>query len=71
MEYIKKSDGNLPWKLVWDAETKDVLFLQKIDGDFETLNEIYESKNKTGVLKKIEELNLKYNPNVLEEEEWV
>ena len=71
MENIKKSNGLLPWKLVWDADTKDVLFCKKIDGSFETINELYESKTEIGILTKINELNLKYNPTLLEEEEWV
>lgn len=70
MENVKKSNGSLPWKLVWDEETKEVLFCKKIDGEFETINELYESKTKVGVLRKINELGLKYNPNILEEE-WV
>jgi len=70
MDNIKKSNGILPWKLVWDAETKEVLFYKKIIGEFETINELYESKTKVDVLKKINELGLKYNPNILEEE-WV
>ena len=70
MEDVKKSNGNLPWKLVWDAETKEVLFCTKIDGEFETINEFFESKTKIDVFRKINELGLKYNPNILEEE-WV
>lgn len=70
MDNVKKSNGTLPWKLVWDAETKEVLFCKQIDGEFETINELYESKTKVGVLRKINELGLKYNPNILEEE-WV
>lgn len=70
MENVKKSNVELPWKLVWDSETKDVLFCKKIDGEFETINEIYESKTKIGILRKINELGLKYNPNIIEEE-WV
>lgn len=70
MENVKKSNGELPWKLVWDADTKDVLFCKKIKGEFETINELFESEFKIEVLKKINELGLKYNPNILEEE-WV
>jgi len=70
MEDVKKSNGNLPWKLVWDAETKEVLFCNKIDGEFETINELFESKTKVDVFRKIDELGLKYNPSILEEE-WV
>jgi len=70
MENIKQSNGKLPWKLVWDEETKDVLFLKKIDGEFETINELYESKIKSDILFKINELGLKYNPKFLEEQ-WI
>lgn len=70
MENVKISNGELPWKLVWDSDTNEVLFCKKIDGEFETINELYESKTKLGVFKKIDELGLKYNPNILEEE-WV
>ena len=70
MDNVKKSNGALPWKLVWETETKEVLFCKQINGEFETINELYESKTKVGVLRKINELGLKYNPNILEEE-WV
>lgn len=68
MENIKKSNGRLPWKLVWDNETKYVLFLNKINGEFETINELYETKSKEKLLQKIKELKLKYDPTVIE---WV
>lgn len=67
MENVKKSNGNLPWKLVWDLDTKDVLFCKKIEGDFETINEMYESISKFGVLRKINELGLNYDPDISEE----
>jgi len=70
MDNVRKSNGNLPWKLVWDLDTKEVLFCKKINGEIETINELYESKTKFGVLKKIKKLKLKYNPKILEEE-WV
>ncbi len=70
MDDVKKSDGALPWKLVWETETKEVLFCKQINGEFETINELYESKTKVDMLRKINELGLKYNPNILEKE-WV
>jgi len=70
MEQIRKSDSTLSWKLIWDADTKDVLLLKKINGDFETINELFETKNKNDIYKKINELGLKYEPEILEEE-WM
>lgn len=70
MENIKLSNGNLPWKLVWDADTSEVLLLKKIDGEFETINELFEDKTKISLYRKINELKLIYNPNILDEE-WV
>lgn len=67
MENVKKSNGNLPWKLVWDLDTKDVLFCKKIEGDFETINEMYESTSKFDVLRKINELGLNYDPDISED----
>ncbi len=67
MENFKKGD-NLSWKLVWDAETKDVLFLNQIEGEFETVNELFETKNKNDIYDKINELGLKYDPNI--HEDW-
>lgn len=66
MENVKKSNGSLPWKLVWDSETKEVLFLRKIEGEFETINELYETDNEKIIFDKINELGLKYHP----EYEW-
>lgn len=71
MENAKMSDNLLSWKLVWDAETKDVLFLNQIDGDIETINELFETKNINDIYDKINELGLKYNPFELQEEEWI
>jgi hypothetical protein len=70
MEKIRKSDSVLSWKLVWDADTKDVLLLKKINGNFETINELFETKNKNDIYEKINELGLKYNPEIIEED-WV
>lgn len=69
MKKVKKSDKSLSWKLVWDADTKDVLFLKQIEGQFETVNELFETKNKNDVYEKINELGLKYDPTILEE--WI
>jgi hypothetical protein len=69
METIKKAHAELPWKLVWDADTKDVLFLEQIEGEFETVNELFETKNKDDIYEKINELGLKYVP--LLEEDWI
>ena len=66
MEKIKKANANLPWKLVWDADTKFVLFLKQINGEFETVNELYETENSDDVWHKITELGLKYDPLILE-----
>ena len=30
MENFKKTDNELSWKMVWDANTKDVLFLNEL-----------------------------------------
>ena len=46
MENIKTTGNELSWKMVWDADTKDVLFLKQIEGKFETVNELFETKNK-------------------------
>ena len=67
---MKKNEMNNVWKLVWDSETKDVLLLKQIDGEFETVNEIFETKNKNDIYDKIYELGLRYEPELLEEEEW-
>jgi len=69
MEKIKKADNKLSWKLVWDADTKDVLFLNQIEGEFETVNELFETKNKNDVYDKINELGLNYDPSI--NEEWI
>lgn len=71
MEQIKKAHAELSWKLVWDADTKDVLFLRQVEGEFETVNELFETKNKDDIYDKINELGLKYDPSIQEEEEWV
>jgi len=68
---MKKIEKNNVWKLVWDYETKDVLLLKQIEGDFETVNEIFEAKSKNEIYEKIFELGLRYEPELLEEEEWV
>lgn len=70
MENVKMSDNLLSWKLVWDAETKDVLFLNQIDSDIETINELFETKNINDIYDKINELGLKYDPFKLQEE-WI
>lgn len=67
MENVKKAHGCLPWKLVWDSETKVVLVKKKIEGEMETINELYEADSEEKILKKIDELGLKYIP----EEEWI
>ena len=36
MKKIKNVDNDLLWKLVWDNDTKDVLLLKQIKGEFET-----------------------------------
>ena len=69
MEKVKKSDNKLSWKLVWDADTKDVLFLKQVKGEFETVNELFETKNKNDVYEKISELGLRYDPTI--QEEWI
>jgi hypothetical protein len=71
MEKIKKVNNELTWKLVWDADTKDVLLLKQVEGEFETVNELFETKNKNDVYEKINELGLKYDPLIQEEDEWV
>lgn len=68
MENVKKSEKASSWKLIWDAETKDVLFFKKIDGELETVNELFETENLNEIYHKIEELNLNYNPKLFEEE---
>ena len=72
MKKIKKLDNQLSWKLVWDDDTKDVLFLKQINGEFETVNELklFETKNKKDIDEKIRELGLKYDPSIMEEE-WL
>ena len=70
MEKIKKADNSLSWKLVWDIDTKDVLLLKQIKGEFETVNELFETKNKNDIYEKINELGLKYDPST-QEEEWI
>ena len=69
MEKIRNADTELSWKLVWDADTKDVLFLNQVRGEFETVNELFETKNKNDVYDKISELGLKYDPTI--QEEWI
>lgn len=71
MEKIKKAKQKLSWKLVWDAETKDVLFLKQVEGEFETVNELFETKNENDLYDKINELGLNYDPSIQEEEEWI
>ena len=71
MEKIKKAGNQLSWKLVWDVDTKDVLFLKQVEGEFETVNELFETKNKNDIYDKINELGLKYDPLTLEEEDWI
>lgn len=70
MKKIKNVDNDLLWKLVWDNDTKDVLLLKQIKGEFETVNELFETKNKFEVYDKISELGLKYDPSIQEDEEW-
>lgn len=70
MKKIKNVSNDKPWKLVWDIETKDVLLLQEVKGEFETINELFEAKNKNDVYEKINELGLKYDPLLLAEE-WI
>jgi hypothetical protein len=74
MKKIKKFDKGLSWKLVWDSDTKDVLFLKQIEGEFEAVNELelFETKNKNDIDDKIRELGLKYDPSIQEyyENEW-
>ena len=70
MKKVRKSDTELSWKLVWDAETKDVLFLKQLKGEFETVNELFETKNQYDIYDKINELGLKYDPSILDEE-WI
>ena len=69
MEKIKNANNELSWKQVWDADTKDVLFLEQVESEFETVNELFETKNKNEVYDKINELGLKYDPSVIEE--WI
>lgn len=70
MRKIKNVDNDLSWKLVWDEETKDVLIFKQIKGKFETINKLFEASDKNVVYDKINELGLKYNPSLLEEE-WI
>jgi len=66
--FMKKQENAntmLTWKLVWDADTKDVLFLNK-SGEFETVNELFETKNQNDLYDKIKELGLKYDPTILD-----
>jgi len=72
MKKMKKMGSEKSWKLVWDNDTKDVLFLRQIDGEFETVNELklFETKNKNEIYDKINELGLKYDPSI-QEEEWI
>lgn len=69
MKKIRKSDNELSWKLVWDADSKDVLFLNQVEGRFETVNELFETKNPEDIYDKIKELGLKYDPTI--QEEWI
>ena len=72
MEKVRKADKKLSWKLVWDADTKDVLFLKQVEGEFETVNELFETKNQNDIYEKINELGLRYDPLIQEEEEeWI
>lgn len=71
MKKIKKVNSDLSWKLVWDKDTKDVLLFQKIEGDFETINELFEAENENDVYEKINELGLIYDQSLLETEEWI
>jgi hypothetical protein len=74
MEKIKKADNELSWKMVWDFDTKDVLLFKQVKGEFETVNELFETKNKYEVYDKISELGLNYDPVIQEEEdldEWI
>jgi hypothetical protein len=41
--------------------------LKKVEGELETINELYETDSEDKALKKIDELGLKYIP----EEDWV
>ena len=72
MKKIKKSNKEKCWTLVWDDDTKDVLILKQIEGEFEAVNELnlFETKNKNDIYEKINELGLKYDPSI-EEEEWI
>lgn len=70
MENLEMLDNVLSWKLVWDRDTKDVLFLNQV-GKIETENEIFETKNQNEIYEKITELGLKYNPSILDNEEWI
>jgi spermidine/putrescine-binding protein len=70
MRKIKNVDNDLSWKLVWDEETKDVLIFKQIKGKFETINKLFEASDKNVVYDKINELGLKYDPSLLEEE-WI
>lgn len=69
MEKIKKADKELSWKMVWDSDTKDVLFLKQVKGEFETVNELFETKNKNDIYDKINELGLIYDPTIQEEDD--
>jgi hypothetical protein len=48
-----------------------VLLFQKIEGDFETINELFEAENENDVYEKINELGLIYDRSLLETEEWI
>lgn len=65
---MEKFNNELSWKMVWDNNTKAVLLLKQIDGEFETVNELFETKNKHDIYDKINELGLEYDPSI--QEEW-
>jgi len=65
---MEKINNELSWKMVWDTDTKDVLFLKRIKGEFETVNKLFETKNKNDIYDKINELGLNYDPSI--QEEW-
>jgi hypothetical protein len=71
MKNVKESKNEMTWRLVWDTETKDVLFIKQLKCDIETENELFTSKNKTDIYDKIVELGLKYDPSVEENYEWM
>ena len=47
-----------------------VLIFKQIKGKFETINKLFEASDKNVVYDKINELGLKYDPSLLEEE-WI